>query len=86
MALPSGLAMSALPILSLLSMGHALPLSKRDDQADDQAGASGDDKTAYDLSTGGLVAIIVVVVVVAIFGSMFDPHHVQVYDSFAPGD
>lgn len=42
-------------------------------QVDNNAGASGGTSGSFNLSKGGMVAIIVVVVLVAIFGSKSDP-------------
>ena len=62
--------MYSLLFATLLNTACGMPLLRRD-PVDNSAGASGGDQGAYSLSTGGLVAIIVVIVLVVLLGSEF---------------
>lgn len=58
------LSVSASPVPAPQSTSYAAP------QVDNEAGGSGGSNSGYSISTGGIVAIIVIVALVAIFGSM----------------
>jgi hypothetical protein len=44
---------------------------------DTEGGASGSDAAAFRLSKGGLAAILIVVILVSLFGSKYNPYFIQ---------
>ncbi|GAB7362610.1 hypothetical protein MBLNU230_g2922t1 [Neophaeotheca triangularis] len=75
----TGLSWSSSPKAQAISTTASVPMTGTEeipteytssgaDRIDVDAGASGGDSSSYDLSTGGMIAIIIVVVAVAVFG------------------